>query len=155
MRRIGLVLLAAFLALGLASHVQAQPETVEKAAMRDPGKILGGPRHSQAKVERYARRMNSTQYIMRTIPIYYKLAPQRNIAPDVLVAQAMVVHLLRFRIVPYCLDGRMRGRSHWWMWRGARRPRQQWRLEIICFHILLASKTACLYGAARAIDCRA
>ncbi len=58
--------------------------------MRDPGEILGGARHSQAKVERYARKMGSTQYIMRTIPIYYKLAPQRNIAPDVLVAQAMV-----------------------------------------------------------------
>ncbi len=88
MRRIGLVLLAAFLALGLASHVQA--ETVGKAAMRDPGEILGGARHSQAKVERYARSMNSTKYIMKTIPIYYDLAPRRNIAPDVLIAQAMV-----------------------------------------------------------------
>jgi flagellum-specific peptidoglycan hydrolase FlgJ len=27
---------------------------------------------------------------MRTIPIYYKMAPRRNIAPDVLIAQAMV-----------------------------------------------------------------
>ena len=91
MRRIGLVLLAAFVALGLASHVQAQAETAGKAgAMRDPGEILGGPRHSQAKVERYARKMGSTRYIMRTIPIYYDLAPRRNIAPDVLVAQAMV-----------------------------------------------------------------
>ena len=88
MRRIGLVLLAAFLALGLASHVQA--ETVERAGTRDPGEILGGARHSKAKVERYARSMNSTKYIMKTIPIYYKLAPKRNIAPDVLVAQAMV-----------------------------------------------------------------
>jgi flagellum-specific peptidoglycan hydrolase FlgJ len=90
MRRIGLVLLAAFLALGLASHVQAQPETSDRAAMRDPGEILGGARHSQAKVARYARSMGSKQYIMRTIPIYYDLAPRRNIAPDVLVAQAMV-----------------------------------------------------------------
>jgi len=90
MRYVGLVLLSAFLALGVASHVQAQAGTVERAAMRDPGEILGGARHSQAKVERYARRTGSTRYIMRTIPIYYKLAPQRNIAPDVLVAQAMV-----------------------------------------------------------------
>ena len=88
MRRIGLVLLAAFLALGLASHVQA--ETAERAGTRDSGEILGGARHSKAKVERYARSMNSTKYIMKTIPIYYKLAPKRNIAPDVLVAQAMV-----------------------------------------------------------------
>jgi hypothetical protein len=27
---------------------------------------------------------------MKTIPIYYRLAPRRNIAPDVLVAQAIV-----------------------------------------------------------------
>jgi hypothetical protein len=36
------------------------------------------------------RSKNSTRYIMRTIPIYYKMAPRRNIAPDVLIAQAMV-----------------------------------------------------------------
>ena len=34
--------------------------------------------------------MHSTRYIMETIPIYYNLAPKRNIAPDVLVAQAML-----------------------------------------------------------------
>ena len=34
--------------------------------------------------------MNSTRYIMKTIPIYYDLAPRRNIAPDVLIAQAML-----------------------------------------------------------------
>jgi flagellum-specific peptidoglycan hydrolase FlgJ len=91
MRYVGLVLLSAFLAFGLASHVQAQAETVERAGgMREPGEILGGPRHAKAKVERYARSKNSTKYIMRTIPIYYKMAPRRNIAPDVLVAQAMV-----------------------------------------------------------------
>ncbi len=90
MRHVGLVLLAVFVALGMASHVQAQDETVDRAAVRDPGEILGGARHSKAKVERYARRMDSTRYIMRTIPIYYKMAPRRNIAPDVLVAQAMV-----------------------------------------------------------------
>ena len=88
MRRMCLVLLAAVIALGLASGVQA--DTVERAATRDPGQILGGPRHSQAKVERYASKMNSTYVIKRTIPIYYDLARKRNIAPDVLVAQAMV-----------------------------------------------------------------
>ena len=87
MRRVGLVLLAALMALGVASHVQA--DTTDRA-MRDRGEILGGARHSKAKVERYARRMDSTRYIMRTIPIYYRMAPRRNIAPDVLIAQAMV-----------------------------------------------------------------
>jgi flagellum-specific peptidoglycan hydrolase FlgJ len=87
MRYVGLVLLAAFVAFGLASHVQA--EAAERA-VRDPGEILGGARHSKAKVERYARSMDSTRYIMKTIPIYYDLAPRRNIAPDVLIAQAMV-----------------------------------------------------------------
>ena len=89
MRYVGLVLLAAFVALGMASHVQAQAGAVERAAVRDPGEILGAARHSQAKVERYAR-PRSTKYIMRTIPIYYEMAPRRNIAPDVLIAQAMV-----------------------------------------------------------------
>ena len=90
MRRIALVLLAAFLAFGLASHVQAQTGTEDRSGTRDRGEILGGPRHSKAQAIAYARRMNSTRYIMKTIPIYYKLAPRRNIAPDVLVAQAMV-----------------------------------------------------------------
>ena len=91
MRRIAVVLLAAFLAFGLASHVQAQTGAEEKAGgRRGRGDILGGPRHSEAKVLRYARKTNSTRYITRTIPIYYKLARKRNIAPDVLVAQAMV-----------------------------------------------------------------
>ncbi len=90
MRYVGLVLLAAFVALGMASHVQAQAGTVERAAVREPGEILGGARYSKAKVERYARSKDSTKYIMRTIPIYYKMAPRRNIAPDVLIAQAMV-----------------------------------------------------------------
>lgn len=87
MWRAGLVLLAAFLAFGVASNVQA--ETTDRE-VRDRGEILGGARHSKAKVERYARRMDSTRYIMKTIPIYYRLAPRRNIAPDVLIAQAMV-----------------------------------------------------------------
>ena len=90
MRYVGLVLLSAFLTLGVASHVQAQEGTADRAAVRDPGEILGGARHSKAKVERYARSKDSTNVIMRTIPIYYEMAPRRNIAPDVLVAQAMV-----------------------------------------------------------------
>lgn len=90
MRRIALVLLAAFLAFGLASHVQAQTETQDRSGTRDRGEILGGPRHSKAQAISYARKTNSTRYIMKTIPIYYKLAPRRGIAPDVLVAQAMV-----------------------------------------------------------------
>jgi hypothetical protein len=90
MRYVGLVLLSAFLAFGVASHVQAQDGTADRAAVRDPGEILGGARHSKAKVERYARSKDSTNVIMRTIPIYYEMAPRRNIAPDVLVAQAMV-----------------------------------------------------------------
>ena len=100
MRRIGLILLAAFLAFGLASQVQAGAETADKAdgdrtearaaAVRGPDEILGRARNSRAAVERYARRMGSTRYIMRTIPIYYELAPRRNIAPDVLIAQAMI-----------------------------------------------------------------
>jgi hypothetical protein len=103
MRRIGLVLLAVFLASGLASQVHAQAGTDEKvagaegdragdarAAVRGPDEILGRARYSRAAATRYARRMNSTRYIMKTIPIYYRLAPRRNIAPDVLIAQAMV-----------------------------------------------------------------
>ncbi len=90
MRRIALVLLAALLAFGLASHVQAQTGTEDRSGQRDRGEILGGPRHSKAQAIAYARKMNSTRYIMKTIPIYYKLAPRRDIAPDVLVAQAMV-----------------------------------------------------------------
>ncbi|MDQ3236832.1 MAG: glucosaminidase domain-containing protein, partial [Actinomycetota bacterium] len=34
--------------------------------------------------------MGATRYIKKTIPIYYRLAKKRNIAPDVLVAQAMI-----------------------------------------------------------------
>ena len=90
MRYVGLVLLSAFLALGVASNVQAQAGATERAAVRDPGEILGAALHSKAKVERYARSKSSTDVIMRTIPIYYEMAPRRNIAPDVLVAQAMV-----------------------------------------------------------------
>ena len=90
-RYLALILLAVFMASGLALLAGSQTEPVLAASStRDPGEILGGPRYSRAKVERYARKMDSTRYIMRTIRIYYRLAPRRNIAPDVLVAQAMV-----------------------------------------------------------------
>ncbi len=91
MRHLALVLLAAFLAVGLASQVDAQSRSdSERASVRGPDQILGAPRYGQARVESYARSMNSTRYIMKTIPIYYNLAPKRNIAPDVLIAQAML-----------------------------------------------------------------
>jgi hypothetical protein len=48
------------------------------------------PRYSQTTVESYARSIDCSRYIMKTIPIYYRLAPRRNIAPEVLVAQAIV-----------------------------------------------------------------
>ncbi len=94
MRHLALILLAAFVAFGLASHVEARAETggegLRASVVRGPDDILGAPRYTRLRVERYARSMGSTRYIMETIPIYYKLAPHRNIAPDVLVAQAMV-----------------------------------------------------------------
>lgn len=90
MRRFTLILLAIFLASGLAWYVQPGTEPASAATVRKPDQILGAPRYSQKKVERYARSIGCTRYIMKTIPIYYKLAPKRNIAPDVLVAQAIL-----------------------------------------------------------------
>jgi flagellum-specific peptidoglycan hydrolase FlgJ len=52
--------------------------------------MLGAPRYTQREAVRYARSVGASRYIMRTIPIYYDLAPRRNLAPDVLVAQSMV-----------------------------------------------------------------
>ena len=87
MRHLTLVLLAAFLAVGLASQVDAESRSdFERAAVRGQDEVLGAPRYGQARVERYARSMNSTRYIRKTIPLYYDLAPKRNIAPDVLIA---------------------------------------------------------------------
>ncbi|MBA2377806.1 MAG: glucosaminidase domain-containing protein [Rubrobacter sp.] len=57
---------------------------------RNPDAILGRPIHSQAKVANYARSKGATTYIMQTIPHYYNLGPRVGIAPDFLVAQAMV-----------------------------------------------------------------
>ena len=91
MRYVALILLTVFLASGLVVLVDTRTEPVLAAsALRGPDQILGAPRYSQATVERYARSIDCSRYIMKTIPIYYRLAPRRNIAPDVLVAQSIV-----------------------------------------------------------------
>ena len=91
MRHLALGLLAVCFAFGLASRVEAQSEPVlEASRVRGPDRILGAPIYGQAKVERYARSVGCTRYIMKTIPLYYRLAPRRNIRPDVLVAQAVL-----------------------------------------------------------------
>ena len=91
MRRLVLVFLAVSVASGLAWQVEAQTQTVFGVnGVRKPGQILGAAIHSRAKVERYARSVGCTRFIMKSIPIYYRMAPLRGIAPDVLVAQAIV-----------------------------------------------------------------
>jgi len=91
MRRLVLVLLVATFAFGLVLQVGGETEPAFAASsVRGPDEILGKPLYSQARVERYARSVGATRYIKKTIPIYYRLAPKRNIAPDVLVAQAMI-----------------------------------------------------------------
>ena len=91
MRYLALILLAVFFASGLALLAEARTEPALAASqIRGPDRILGASRYSQTRVERYARSIGCTRYIMKTIPIYYRLAPRRNIAPDVLVAQAIV-----------------------------------------------------------------
>ncbi len=90
-RYLALISLTVFFASGLVVLVEARTEPVLAAtADRGPDQILGAPRYSQTKVERYARSIDCSRYIMNTIPIYYRLASTRNIAPDVLVAQAIV-----------------------------------------------------------------
>jgi hypothetical protein len=91
MRRLALVLLAVCLALGLASQVETQAKPVAEAnPIHEPNRILGPPIYTQADVERYASSVGCTRYILKAIPIYYKLAPHINIRPDVLVAQAVL-----------------------------------------------------------------
>ncbi len=89
MRHLAVVLLAVFLAAGLSLQVETEA-FAGASSVRKPDQLLGKPLHSQAKVKRYARAVGSTRYIMKTIPIYYELAKKRNIAPDVLVAQAIL-----------------------------------------------------------------
>lgn len=91
MRRFMLVLLAVSLASGLAWYIPSPSDPASAAvAVRKPDQISGAPIYSQREVERYARSVGSTRYIMRTIPLYYKIAPKTGIAPDVLVAQAIL-----------------------------------------------------------------
>ena len=90
-RYLALISMTVLLTSGLAVSVDARTEPVAAAAaVRGPDQILGAPRYSQTTVERYARSIDCSRYIMKAIPIYYRLAPRRNIAPEVLVAQAMV-----------------------------------------------------------------
>lgn len=98
MRRFVLVLVVATLAFGLVSQVGGEAgralagdaRSDARSTVRGPDQILGRPIYRRARVERYARSVGATRYIKKTIPIYYRLARKRNIAPDVLVAQAMV-----------------------------------------------------------------
>ena len=91
MRYLALISLTVFFASGLVVLVDARTEPVVAAsALRGSDQILGAPRYSQTTVESYARSIDCSHYIMKTIPIYYRLAPRRNIAPEVLVAQAIV-----------------------------------------------------------------
>ena len=90
-RYLVLISLAVFFASGLVALVDARPEPALAAtALRGPDQILGVPRYSQARVERYARSISCSRNFMKTIPIYYRLAPRRNIAPEVLIAQSIV-----------------------------------------------------------------
>jgi Mannosyl-glycoprotein endo-beta-N-acetylglucosaminidase len=90
-RYLALISLTVLLTSGLAVSVDARTEpVVAAAAVRGPDQILGAPRYSQTTVERYARSIDCSRYIMKAIPIYYRLAPRRNIAPEVLVAQSIV-----------------------------------------------------------------
>lgn len=85
------VVLASLAAFGLARPAETQNgERTFEAAKRHPDAILGKPIYGQARVAKYARSKGSTKYIRQTIPLYYQMAPKVGIAPDFLVAQAMV-----------------------------------------------------------------
>jgi flagellum-specific peptidoglycan hydrolase FlgJ len=90
-RYLALIPLAMFFASGLVVLVDARAEpVVAPTAVRESDQILGAPRYGQTTVESYARSIDCSRHIMKTIPIYYRLAPRRNIAPEVLVAQSIV-----------------------------------------------------------------
>ena len=91
MRYWALILTTVFVVTGLMIMVDSRTGPVLAASgVRGTDEILGAPRYGEKRVERYARSIDCSRYTMRTIPIYYRLAPRRNIAPDVLVAQAIV-----------------------------------------------------------------
>jgi Mannosyl-glycoprotein endo-beta-N-acetylglucosaminidase len=90
-RYLALILSTIVLATGVVYLAGSRTEqALAASSVRGPDQILGSPRYGERRVERYARSIGCTRYIMRTIPIYYRLAKRRNIAPDVLVAQAIV-----------------------------------------------------------------
>jgi hypothetical protein len=90
-RYLTLISLTVFFASGLVVLVGTRTDPALSAtAVRGPDQILGAPRYSQTTVESYARSINCSRYIMKAIPIYYRLAPRRYIAPEVLVAQSIV-----------------------------------------------------------------
>lgn len=86
------VFLAVVIAGSLSLQVRsAEAESVfEGSSVRKIDRIHGKPLHSQVRVKRYARSVGSTRYIRKTIPIYYKMARKRNMAADMLVAQAIL-----------------------------------------------------------------
>lgn len=93
MRYLVLVVLTMCVAFGLVSQAGAQEveeSGFEASRVREKDQILGAPLYSRSRVESYARSVRCTRYIRKTIPIYYKMAPRRNIAPDVLIAQAIL-----------------------------------------------------------------
>ena len=91
MRYLTLILSTIVLATGVVVLATSRTEqALAASSIRGPDQILGSPRYGEKRVERYARSIGCTRYITRTIPIYYRLAKRRNIAPDVLVAQAIV-----------------------------------------------------------------
>jgi hypothetical protein len=90
-RYLALISLTVFFASGLVVLVDERTEpALAASALRGPDQILGAHRYSQTRVVSYARSISCSRYIMKSIPIYYRLAPRRNIAPEVLIAQAIV-----------------------------------------------------------------
>ena len=90
-RYLALILATVFSATGVVGLVDSwEGSALAASSVRGPDQILGAPRYGEKRVERYARSIGCSHYITRTIPIYYRLAKRRNIAPDVLVAQAIV-----------------------------------------------------------------
>jgi Mannosyl-glycoprotein endo-beta-N-acetylglucosaminidase len=90
-RYLALISLTVFFASALVVLVDRRTEpALAAAAVRGPDQMLGAPRYSQTTVESYARSIDCSRYIMKAIPIYYRVAPRMNIAPEVLVAQAIV-----------------------------------------------------------------
>lgn len=70
---------------------ESEPDTgSDETQTRGADELLGDAAYDQASAEAYARSVGASRYILETIPYYYELAPRVGIAPDVLVAQAIV-----------------------------------------------------------------